>query len=39
MNFEYMPILKWHWGYPAVVIGMVIVCTLLYRNFRRRDWL
>jgi magnesium transporter len=39
MNFEYMPILKWHWGYPAVVIGMVIVCVLLYRNFRRRDWL
>jgi magnesium transporter len=34
-----MPILKWHWGYPAVVIGMVIVCVLLYRNFRRRDWL
>ncbi|WP_219066225.1 magnesium/cobalt transporter CorA [Candidatus Mycobacterium methanotrophicum] len=39
MNFEYMPILKWRWGYPAVVTGMVIVCVLLYRNFRRRDWL
>jgi magnesium transporter len=39
MNFEYMPILKWRWGYPAVLIGMVIIVALLYRNFRRRDWL
>jgi magnesium transporter len=39
MNFEYMPILKWHWGYPAVLIGMVVIVALLYRNFRRRDWL
>src|ERR1700691_2093206 len=39
MNFEYMPILKWHWGYPTVMSFMVIVWVLLYRNFRRRDWL
>jgi magnesium transporter len=39
MNFEYMPILKWHWGYPTVMAFMVIVWVLLYRNFRRRDWL
>ena len=39
MNFEYMPGLKWHWGYPTVVGVLVIVCALLYRNFRRRDWL
>lgn len=39
MNFHYMPILDWKYGYPVVVIGMVLVCVLLYRNFRRRDWL
>ncbi len=39
MNFEYMPGLKWHWGYPTVLALLVIICVLLYRNFRRRDWL
>jgi magnesium transporter len=39
MNFQYMPILSWRWGYPVVFAGMVIICLLLYRNFRRRDWL
>jgi magnesium transporter len=39
MNFEYMPGLKWHWGYPTTIIGTLTVCVLLYRNFRRRDWL
>ncbi|MFZ0906540.1 MAG: magnesium/cobalt transporter CorA [Mycobacterium sp.] len=39
MNFEYMPGLKWHWGYPAFIAVLVIICVLLYRNFRRRDWL
>jgi magnesium transporter len=39
MNFHYMPILSWRWGYPAVLLFMAIVCLLLYRNFRRRDWL
>jgi magnesium transporter len=39
MNFNYMPILSWKWGYPVVLLFMAIVCLLLYRNFRRRDWL
>jgi magnesium transporter len=39
MNFEYMPILKWHWGYPTIMALMVIIWMLLYRNFRRRNWL
>jgi magnesium transporter len=39
MNFHYMPILNWRWGYPAVLLFMAIVCLLLHRNFRRRDWL
>ena len=24
MNFEYMPELKWRWGYPAVMLAMTI---------------
>jgi magnesium transporter len=39
MNFEWMPGLKGHWGYPTVMGLMVILWLLLYRNFRRRDWL
>ena len=39
MNFDYMPILNWKWGYPVVLGFMALVCLQLYRNFRRRDWL
>jgi magnesium transporter len=39
MNFEHMPELKWHFGYPLAIAVIVIVCSLLYRTFRRNDWL
>ncbi|NVN49579.1 magnesium/cobalt transporter CorA [Mycolicibacterium hippocampi] len=39
MNFENMPELQWVWGYPAVLLLMATVCTLLYRTFRRNNWL
>ncbi len=39
MNFEHMPELSWTWGYPAVLVFMVLVCGLLFRAFRRNDWL
>jgi magnesium transporter len=39
MNFEYMPGLKWHWGYPTTILGTAAICMLLYRNFRRNGWL
>ncbi len=39
MNFEYMPGLKWHWGYPTTISATAAVCLLLYRNFRRNGWL
>jgi magnesium transporter len=39
MNFDNMPELHWAWGYPAVLLVMVTVCGLLYRTFRRNDWL
>ena len=39
MNFDHMPELHWVWGYPAVLLAMVIVCSLLYRTFRHNHWL
>ena len=39
MNFEHMPELDWTYGYPAVLVFMLVVCTALYRYFRRSDWL
>jgi magnesium transporter len=39
MNFNNMPELRWHLGYPAVVLLMLVICTLLYRNFKRIGWL
>jgi magnesium transporter len=39
MNFEEMPELRSDVGYPAVLLGMGTVCFLLYRAFRRSDWL
>ena len=39
MNFDHMPELKQVWGYPAVLCVMLLVCTLLYRTFRRNHWL
>jgi len=39
MNFEFMPELKWHFGYPAALGLMVAVCGLLYWRFRKAGWL
>jgi magnesium transporter len=39
MNFDHMPELHWTWGYPAVLLLMATVCTLLYRTFRHNNWL
>ena len=39
MNFAYMPELGWRWGYPAVLVVMLIVGVLLVLLFRRRGWL
>ena len=39
MNFKFMPELDERWGY-AVLIGVVaVVCTGLYRMFKRAGWL
>jgi magnesium transporter len=39
MNFEHMPELKWHYGYPAALLLIVTSCGILYRKFRRAGWL
>lgn len=39
MNFDRMPELHWHWGYPAVLAGMSAICAGLFWRFRRIGWL
>jgi magnesium transporter len=39
MNFEHMPELQWRFGYPLALGAMAASSLLLYRNFRRRNWL
>jgi magnesium transporter len=39
MNFRYMPELESVYGYPAVIMGMIIIFVLIYAWFRRRKWL
>jgi magnesium transporter len=39
MNFQYMPELSWHFGYPLVLVLMVITSVVLYRGFKRNGWL
>jgi len=33
MNFEYMPELKWRWGYPALWVFFISVSVFLLRFF------
>jgi magnesium transporter len=39
MNFEFMPEMKWKWGYPIVLAVMVIVTLLIYVWFKKKKWL
>lgn len=39
MNFKHMPELGWTLGYPAVIVGTLAICGLLYRRLRRAGWL
>jgi len=39
MNFQYMPELEWRWGYPAVLLIMLVLGALMGVYFRRRKWL
>ncbi|MBA3346479.1 MAG: magnesium transporter CorA [Gemmatimonadales bacterium] len=39
MNFDFMPELRQHWGYPAVMALMALVTLAIYLWFRHRGWL
>jgi magnesium transporter len=34
-----MPELRWQFGYPLVLAIIAVVCTVLYRRFKRAGWL
>jgi magnesium transporter len=39
MNFDIMPELHWEWGYYGVLGVIVALCLVLFRVFRRNQWL
>jgi magnesium transporter len=39
MNFDYMPELKWPWGYPMALGLMVLSALVPYTIFRWKKWL
>ncbi len=39
MNFDVMPELRFKYGYPAALTLILIVCSFLYRRFRKAGWL
>lgn len=39
MNFRNMPELEWPWGYPAVLLVMLVIAVVLLIIFVRKRWL
>ncbi len=39
MNFEYMPELSWHYGYPVLLGIMVVIVVVLLVIMKRKRWL
>jgi magnesium transporter len=39
MNFGHMPELRWRFGYPVVLLVILVACLALYRRFKRAGWL
>jgi magnesium transporter len=39
MNFEHMPELKSEYGYPAVLVAIAMLCSILFYRFRKAGWL
>jgi magnesium transporter len=39
MNFTWMPELHWHFGYFYALGLMVVIASLLYRQFKKSGWL
>jgi len=38
MNFDNMPELHWRWGYPAVMLSMVLIGITMFIYFRKKQW-
>ncbi len=39
MNFDFMPELRWKFGYPLVLGSLSILTIILYRKFKKSEWL
>ena len=39
MNFDVMPELHWEYGYPAVLIVMLLTIIIVYIYLRKNKWL
>jgi magnesium transporter len=39
MNFEFMPELKWHYGYHLVWVIIIAIAVIMLFYFRRKKWL
>jgi magnesium transporter len=39
MNFDFMPELRWTFGYPLVVGITLMICLTLYTRFKKSRWL
>ena len=39
MNFDFMPELKWKWGYPAALGVIAGACGVVFWRFKRAGWL
>lgn len=39
MNFEHMPELHWTFGYPILIILLIIILYIVYLQFKRNNWL
>lgn len=38
MNFDYMPELRWRWGYPVVMLSMTLLGISMFFYFKKRRW-
>jgi magnesium transporter len=36
MNFEFMPGLSWKWGYPTIMLVMLVICIVIFLWFKRK---
>ena len=39
MNFKHMPELEWYFGYPALLLSMLLLSLVIFLWFKRKKWL